>query len=136
VSLKFLIIDDHAEYRRLLSYHVAAHWPEAIIREYDPLQSGRLPDAFSGAGNDVVLLGDTCGREDAIEWLRRFRAQPKFPPVIFIGNGDERQVVAAIKSGADEYVGKPRLNNSRLVEAIEEALRIGSDPRQPLTYRR
>ena len=29
MSLKFLIIDDHAEYRRLLSYHVAAHWPEA-----------------------------------------------------------------------------------------------------------
>lgn len=131
MSLKILIIDDHAEYRRLLSYHVAARWPEAVIREYDPLQSGRLPDAFSGAGNDVVLLGDTCGHEDAIEWLRRFRAQLKFPPVIFIGTGDERQIISAIKAGADEYVGKPRLNNARLVEAIEEALRIGSARANP-----
>ena len=61
MSLKFLIIDDHAEYRRLLSYHIAARWPEAIIREYDPLQSGRLPDAFSGAGNDVFIARSLAG---------------------------------------------------------------------------
>jgi serine/threonine-protein kinase PpkA len=34
--------------------------------------------------------------------------------------------VAAIRAGADEYVGKPGLSNARLVEAIEEALKTPS----------
>lgn len=93
-----------------------------MIREYDPLLSGRLPEAFSGAGNDLVLLGHPSGRADAVDWVRQFRALPRFPPIVVIGSGDERQVVAAIKAGADEYVGKPGLSNFRLVEAIEAAL--------------
>lgn len=93
-----------------------------MIREYDPLLSGRLPEAFSGAGNDLVLLGHPSGRADAVDWVRQFRALPRFPPIVVIGSGDERQVVAAVKAGADEYVGKPGLSNSRLVEAIEVAL--------------
>ncbi|MBL8201816.1 MAG: protein kinase [Chromatiales bacterium] len=102
---------------------MATRWPDAVIREYDPLLSGRLPEAFSGAGNDVILLGHPCGRGDAVDWVRQFRALPRFPPVVVIGSGDERQVVAAIKAGADDYVGKPGLSNARLVEAIEGALK-------------
>lgn len=94
-----------------------------MIREYDPLLSGRLPEAFSGAGNDVILLGHPCGRGDAVDWVRQFRALPRFPPIVVVGSGDERQVVAAVKAGADDYVGKPGLSNARLVEAIEEALK-------------
>ena len=30
------------------SHHVAARWPDAVIREYDPRLSGRLPEAFAG----------------------------------------------------------------------------------------
>jgi serine/threonine protein kinase len=94
-----------------------------MIREYDPLVSGRLPEAFSGAGNDVVLLGHPSGRGDALDWLRQFRALPRFPPIVVIGSGEERQIVASMRAGADDYVGKPGLNNARLIEAIEEALK-------------
>lgn len=102
-----------------------------MIREYDPQQSGRLPEAFSGAGNDLVLLGHPCGRGDVLDWVKQFRALPRFPPIVVVGNGDERQIVAAIRAGADEYVGKPGLTNARLVEAVEEALR--APPRVPVT---
>lgn len=102
---------------------MATRWPDAVIREYDPVLSGRLPEAFSGAGNDVILLGHPCGRGEVVDWVRQFRALPRFPPIVVIGSGDERQVVAAVKAGADEYVGKPGLTNARLVEAIEEALK-------------
>ncbi len=107
---------------------MATRWPDAVIREYDPLLSGRLPEAFSGAGNDVILLGHPCGRGDVVDWVRQFRALPRFPPIVVVGNGDERQVVAAVKAGADEYVGKPGLSNARLVEAIEEALKAPGRP--------
>ncbi len=85
--------------------------------------SGRLPTAFSGAGNDVVLVGHPCGGGDALDWVRQFRSLPQFPPLVVIGSGDERQIVAAIKAGADDYVGKPGLTNARLVEAIGAVLR-------------
>ncbi len=99
-----------------------------MIREYDPLLSGRLPVAFSGAGNDVILIGHPAGRGDAVDWVRQFRALPRFPPIVVIGSGDERQIVAAIKAGAEDYVGKPGLNNARLAEAIEGALRARTAP--------
>lgn len=118
-----MIIDDQAEYRRLLSHHITARWPEAVILEFDPRRSGRLPDGFSGAGHDLVLLGDPAGGGPALDWLRRFRSIPRFPPVLFIGSGDERQVVAAIKAGAEDYLGRPSLNHARLVEAVTQALR-------------
>ncbi len=94
-----------------------------MIREYDPQQSGRLPEAFSGAGNDLILLGHPCGRGDVLDWVKQFRALPRFPPIVVIGSGDERQIVAAIRAGADDYVGKPGLTNARLVEAVEEVLK-------------
>lgn len=101
-----------------------------MIREYDPLLSGRLPAAFSGAGNDVIILGHPCGGGDVLEWVRQFRALPRFPPILVIGSGDERQIVAAIKAGADDYVGKPGLGNARLVEAIEAL--VGTGERRPV----
>jgi serine/threonine protein kinase len=61
-----------------------------------------------------------------VDWVRQFRALPRFPPIVVIGNGDERQVVAAVKAGADEYVGKPGLTHARLTEAIDEAVRSPS----------
>ena len=118
----FLIIDDHADYRRLLSHHVTTRWPDAVVREYDPLLSGRLPEAFSGAGNDVILLGHPCGGADVVDWVRQFRALPRFPAILVVGSGEERQVVAAVKAGADDYVGKPGLSHGRLVEALEGML--------------
>lgn len=131
MSLKVLIIDDHPDYRRLVSHHVSARWPDAVIREYDPLVSGRLPDAFAGAGNDVVLLGHPCGRGDVLDWLRQFRSRPRFPAIVVLGSGDERQVVAAVRAGADDYVGKPGLTHARLTEAIETAIRNRAEVHGP-----
>ena len=56
-----MIIDGQAAFRRLLQHHVSTHWPDAIITDFDPIVSGHLPDEFSGAGNDVILLGSELG---------------------------------------------------------------------------
>jgi len=122
---KIFIIDDAAEYRSLLGHHITTHWPEARVREYDPLFSGRLPESFSGAGNDLVLLGHPAGSGDAIDWLRQFTRVPIFPPVILIGNGQERQIVEAMQVGAAEYLSKGRLNHNRLIAMIESVLGAG-----------
>jgi tRNA A-37 threonylcarbamoyl transferase component Bud32/FixJ family two-component response regulator len=122
------IIDDSGEYRSLLTHHVTTRWPEATVRDYDPTFSGRLPEEFSGAGNDLVLLGHPAGGEDALEWLRQFRKIAGFPPVVVIGSGDERHIVEAMRAGAAEYLSKARLNHSRLVEVMETALGGSEQP--------
>ena len=63
-----MIIDRHADFRTLLMHHVTTHWPDATITAYDPTAAGHLPDEFSGAGNDVVLLGSEHGDDrDGVE---------------------------------------------------------------------
>ncbi len=119
---RIFIIDDSADYRSLLSHHVTTRWPDAVVRDYDPVFSGRLPESFSGAGNDVILLGHPAGGQDALEWLQQFRQISGFPPVVVIGNGEERQIVSALKGGAAEYLSKSRLNHVRLIEVLENVL--------------
>jgi serine/threonine protein kinase len=119
---RVFIIDDRADFRRLLGHHITARWPDAVVQYYDPAASGPLPSAFSGAGSDLVLLGHPAAQGDAVEWVRKLRRTPRFPPIIFLGTGDERQVVAAIKAGAEDYLGKSALTHARLIEAMERAL--------------
>ena len=56
-----MIIDGYADFRSLLMHHVTTLWPDAIISTFDPIMAGQLPEAFSGAGNDIILLGSHQG---------------------------------------------------------------------------
>lgn len=122
---KVFIIDDSPDYRDLLSHHVTAHWRGAVVKQYDPLDCGRLPEDFAGAGNDLVLLGHPAGNTDALDWLRQFSGTRNFPPVILIGDSDERRIVTAMKLGAADYISKQRLTHRRLIEAMASVLGQG-----------
>lgn len=123
---RVLIIDDHADFRRLLGHHITVRWPQAVIREHDPVAAGPLPAGFSAVGNDLVLLGHPAGGGDALIWLQLLRHVPQCPPIIFFGNGEERQIVEAIKAGAEDYIGKAQLPHARLITAMEHALAAGA----------
>lgn len=127
---RVFVIDDHADFRRLLGHHISARWPAAVLQYYDPVVSGPLPQTFSGAGSDVVLLGHPAAGGDALGWLRQLRKTPRFPPIVFLGSGEEQQIVAAIKAGAADYVSKRTLSHARLVEAMEQALAAAGPPEQ------
>lgn len=120
--IKVFIIDDQADYRSLLTHHVTTRWPDATIKDYDPETAGRLPDSFSGAGNDIILLGHTGKNSGSLDWVQQFNRIPKFPPVIVLGDGGEQNIVTAIKAGAENYISWESLSNHRLVEVIELAL--------------
>ncbi len=90
MSIRVMIIDAQADFRRLLTYHVMSHWPEAIVTAYDPSESGHLPDEFSGAGNDLILLGNRHGEErEGVDALSRFVGKENFPPVVYFGAEEE-----------------------------------------------
>ena len=131
MSLRVLIVDDHAEFRALLRYHIASRWPAAEVREYDPVAAGPMPEEFTGAGIDLVLLDYQFGDHgDGLEYLRRFRSMSRFPPVIMLtAAGNEDLAVQAIKAGAADYIPKSVMTHERLTSAIQSAL----DSRHPQT---
>ncbi|HEX7719273.1 MAG TPA: hypothetical protein VF389_05665, partial [Woeseiaceae bacterium] len=94
MSPKFMIIDGQADFRTLLMHHVTTHWPEAIISSYDPTSDGHLPDEFSGAGNDILLLGDNQGNRSGLQTLKKFLKTPGFPPVVYFCSNREMQLKA------------------------------------------
>ena len=80
MSLRVLVIDDEAAYRRLLAYHVSAAFDSPSIAEYDPATKGRLPPGFQASGYDVVLLDDEPAAGTGLDWLRDLRRRPGRSP--------------------------------------------------------
>ncbi len=115
-----MIIDGEADFRTLLMHHVTTHWPDANITAYDPTTVGYLPDAFSGAGNDLILLGDRVGDRDGVDILRQFRKVRGFPPVAYFGGAEDKPV--AVKAGADAFFTRDRVHHDTFVVRLSELL--------------
>ena len=116
-----MIIDEQAEFRSLLMHHVTTHWPDAIISAYDPTEAGHLPDEFSGADNDLVLLGSMHGEDrEGIDVLRKFVNKEGFPPVIYFGTVDDE--AEARKIAPDAHFIRDHINHKSLVVGLSDVL--------------
>ena len=116
-----MIIDEQAEFRSLLMHHVTSHWPDAIIFAYDPTSAGHLPDEFSGAGNDLILLGNRHGDErEGIDVLKRFVAKSNFPPVVYFGS--EKDEDAARKLSPATCFRRDRIKHDALIAGLSDVL--------------
>ena len=115
-----MIIDGQADFRTLLMHHVTTHWPDAMITAYDPVAAGHLPDEFSGAANDLVLLGDRQGKREPLDTLRRFAKVPAFPPVVYFGKDSSAE---ALKLGAAAFFDRDRIRHDAFIAGVNEILR-------------
>lgn len=133
MTLRILIIDDHAEFRTLLRHHLSLRWPLAELAEHDPASGALAPD-FTGEGVDVVLLDyQFGGGETGLDWLRRFRAQPGFPPVIMLtAAGNEDLAVEAIRAGAADYIPKQSMTHERLTASVQKLVESRVGPPAPV----
>jgi eukaryotic-like serine/threonine-protein kinase len=118
-----MIIDGQAAFRTLLMHHVSTHWPDASITEFDPTTNGHLPDSFSGAGNDLILLGDNLGDRDGIEVLERFSAASGFPPRIYFSGDADRVRKQALEAGAGGVVDRNNVRHNALIVMMGDLLR-------------
>ena len=121
MTIKVMIIDRQADFRSLLMHHVTTHWPDAIISAYDPAAAGHLPDEFTGAGNDIVLLGSDHGDDrDGVEVLQRFVACENFPPVVYFGTADDEKAAAELKP--DAHFMRDHLSHDSLIIGLSDVL--------------
>jgi len=120
MSIKMMIIDGQAEFRSLIMHHITTHWPDAILSAYDPIEAGHLPDEFSGASNDIVLLGDDVGERKGLDVLKQFCKTPGFPAVAYFGQ--EGEEAAAIKAGADAFFVRDQIRHNALSVQLSDIL--------------
>jgi serine/threonine protein kinase len=116
-----MIIDGQADFRSLLSHHITTHWSDAIVAAYDPLTAGHLPTEFSGAGNDIILLGNALGERDGTEVLKQFVRTPAFPPVVYFGEQEDENKVA--KLGVDGFFLRDGLQHRELTVRLGDILK-------------
>lgn len=115
-----MIIDSHADFRSLLMHHVTTHWPDAIISAYDPTTAGHLPVEFSGAGNDLVLLGNELGDRRGLDVLKQFMEARNFPAVAYFG--DEKEEKAISKAGAEAFFTRDTIRHDALIVRLSDIL--------------
>ena len=115
-----MIIDEEAQFRALLMHHVTTFWPDAIISAYDPTQAGHLPDEFSGAASDLILLGSSHGERDGIDVLRRFVRRKNFPPVVYFGTEEDQD--EAQKLGPDAHFIRNHIKHDSLIVGLSDVL--------------
>jgi serine/threonine protein kinase len=116
-----MIIDGQADFRSLLTHHLTTHWPDALISEFDPTTAGHLPTEFSGAGNDMILLGNQLGDRDGTDVLKQFMRAPAFPAVVYFGVAEEEVAVARL--GADGFFLRDDVRHKQLIIRLSDILK-------------
>ncbi|HUQ51188.1 MAG TPA: protein kinase [Gammaproteobacteria bacterium] len=123
--MRFLIIDDDAEYRQLLRYHLEVEWPDAVIDAQQPSSAGPIADSLDLADVDLVLLGHPMAAHEGLSFLRLLRQRDDCPPILlFAAQSDEFLAVDALKSGAANFFPKDRVKHQRLIEVVRGELRV------------
>jgi len=117
-----MIIDGYADFRSLLMHHVTTLWPDAIISTFDPVLAGQLPEAFSGAGNDIILLGSHQGDIDPLKTLGQFLRAPGIPPVIFFSSTED-DLAKARKLGASGFLLRDKVPHNEFMATLSDILR-------------
>ena len=114
---RVLVIDDDASLR----FTLEAVLSDAgfVVEACDGGASGMA--AFDVRGADVVLTDLAMPEMDGMHVLERMRASdPSVPVLMLTAHGSERVAVAAIKSGAFDYIPKP-FDPDELVFAVRRA---------------
>jgi eukaryotic-like serine/threonine-protein kinase len=122
MNIRVMIIDGQADFRTLLMHHVTTCWPDAVISDYDPTTAGHLPDEFSGAGNDIILMGDNQGNRSGLRTLKRYVNKPGFPPVAYFCSNEEMKR-EAVNVGAQAVFLRNRVKHDELIVRIGQILR-------------
>ncbi|MGI9036978.1 MAG: response regulator transcription factor [Pyrinomonadaceae bacterium] len=130
-SLKILVVDDEPQIARVMRQILAAH--QYKIRTASDGEAGL--ELFDDWKPDLVITDLQMPNVDGLELCRKIRASSKIPIIVLSVKDDEKTIVEALDSGADDYVTKPFGTNEilarvraalrRLPEKTAEILKVG-----------
>jgi two-component system KDP operon response regulator KdpE len=119
---KILVVDDEESIRQFLSVTLTS-------QGYEILEAASGEEALSRARSqhpDLIILDMVLPDVDGIEITRRLRQWTQIPIIVLSVRGSERDKIAALDSGADDYLTKP-FSSGELLARIRVAWRHKSD---------
>jgi two-component system KDP operon response regulator KdpE len=125
--LRILLVDDEPAIQRAIA-------PLLRARGYAVLLAGDGRDAlalFEQERPDLVILDLGLPDMDGGEVCRRMRGRADTPILVLSVRGAEKDKVAALDLGADDYITKP-FGSEELVARIRAALRRAPERNRPL----
>lgn len=121
-SARVLVVDDEAQIIRALTVNL-----QALGYEVDAAATGE--DALKRAADhkpDAVILDLGLPGIDGVDVIRGLRGWTKIPIIVLSVREEEREKIAALDAGADDYVTKP-FGMGELVARLRAALRRSTD---------
>jgi two-component system, OmpR family, KDP operon response regulator KdpE len=126
-----LLIEDEPQMRRFLR--------AALENEsYRLVEAGTAREGLAqaaGQNPDIILLDLGLPDGDGIDLTRRLREWARTPIVVISARGQERDKVAALDAGADDYLTKPFGIGellARMRVALRHAARAAGEPDEPV----
>ena len=133
-SMRFLLVDASAEFRRTLSDMLYARWPDAQLENWDPAARGSPAALLARESFSAVLLESSPAGQEGVAWVRELRAIPGAPPVLLVADyGDTHVAIQALKAGAADFLRRTGLSPAKLARALEDAMRENEVRRQEST---
>ncbi len=102
-GVRILVVDDERQIRRMLNTLLGAHGYS--VTEASTGQAGLA--AAVEAHPDIILLDLGLPDIDGVEVTRRLREWTQIPIIILSVRESEREKIAALDAGADDYLTKP-----------------------------
>ncbi len=121
--MALLLVEDDAPTRRAVAAYLEKHGYR-IDEAADAREALR---AWEARRPDLVLLDLGLPDLDGVELVRRIRREATTPIVILSARGEERDKVAALEAGADDYLTKP-FGTEELHARIRAVLRRAAGP--------
>ena len=115
---KVLVVDDEPQITRVLRHSLVAH-------QYDvrtAADGASALDTFHDFHPNLVITDLQMPEMDGLELCREIRKVSPVPIIVLSVKGEERQKVAALDAGADDYITKP-FGMNELIARVRATLR-------------
>lgn len=124
-KLRILIVDDDQDDILLIKeyIHEGIDGSRFLVDAATNFQEAR--DCLNNASYDVLLLDYLLGDKNGLELIQILKQAGIKTPIVFLtGRGDEEVAVAALKSGASDYLVKGRLSPELLDHSLRHVLQL------------
>jgi adenylate cyclase len=119
---RILAVDDVAENLEILQMRLESRGYEVVLAADGEAALAAVREQLP----DLILLDIMMPKMDGIEVARRLKADASLPfiPIILVtAKADDRDVVAGLEAGGDDYLTKP-FEHAALVARVRSMLRI------------
>lgn len=120
---KILICDDSPTDRRLL-IHLLGQVEACQFDCQEAGSAGEIRSALDDRQFDLIFLDLRLPDRDGLDWLAEIVERKLAPVVMLTGSGDKKDIVAAMRSGAADYLIKDELFPERIGLAVDGALKL------------